>query len=193
MQEITKFPLLCGNISIDLVNTEVVRRGHRLDLLPKTDDIWDWLHAVQADIPFWSEMVPAWKEQLPEIHKKLVTMRGILRAHFEAITDKQTVPATLITYLENMMTNAPITYKLKDEKLLPFPVGTLADRLLTILALDALKLIADGKLRLLKRCSNTDCVLLFIDESGRRKWCSMKICGNRKKVAKFQQRKTEEL
>ncbi|HDR6823126.1 TPA: CGNR zinc finger domain-containing protein, partial [Bacillus thuringiensis] len=38
-----------------------------------------------------------------------------------------------------------------------------------------------------------DCVLLFIDKSGKRKWCSMKICGNRKKVAKFQDRKFEEV
>ncbi|WP_425203523.1 CGNR zinc finger domain-containing protein [Priestia megaterium] len=29
-------------------------------------------------------------------------------------------------------------------------------------------------------------MLLFIDLTGRRKWCSMKICGNRKKVARFQ-------
>ncbi|MGX6988867.1 CGNR zinc finger domain-containing protein [Leuconostoc fallax] len=30
--------------------------------------------------------------------------------------------------------------------------------------------------------ANPKCVLLFVDESGRRKWCSIQICGNRHKV-----------
>ena len=65
-------------------------------------------------------------------------------------------------------------------------------QLLSLIAFDVLMLIEENKLRFLKRCSNPDCVLLFIDEGGRRKWCSMKICGNRKKVARFQHRKSVE-
>lgn len=193
MQETTKFPLLSGNLSIDLVNTEVVRRGQRQDLLPLEKDIWDWLYTVQIHIPFWHEKMPEFKEQLPTIKEKLLDMRTVLREQFDAIADQHTVTDTFISYLESFIERAPITYKLRDEQLIPLPLGKLEDMIMTIIALDALTLIAQHKLQLLKRCANTDCVLLFIDESGRRKWCSMKICGNRKKVAKFQHRKTEDM
>ena len=192
MQETNKFPLLSGNLSIDLVNTEVVRRGQRHDLLPTEEDILDWLHTVQIQIPFWHERMQQLKEQLPTVKEKLLAMRSVLRSQLESIADQHTVTHTFISYLEGLIEQAPITYKLKNEQLIPVPLGKLEDMLLTIIALVALSLIANRKLQLLKRCANTDCVLLFIDESGRRKWCSMKICGNRKKVAKFQHRKIGE-
>lgn len=192
MRETTKFPLLSGNLSLDLVNTEVVRRGQRLDLLPTETDIDDWLHAVQAQIPFWEEFHLDFEQQLPNIKSSLLVMRNELRIHFEAIADQHTIPTSLITYLEQLIEQAPFIYKLKNVQITPIPLGEPAAMLLAIIALDALSLISNGKLQHLKRCANSDCVLLFIDESGRRKWCSMKICGNRKKVAQFQQRKTEE-
>ena len=34
MSETNKFPLISGNLSLDLVNTELVSRGQRQDLLP---------------------------------------------------------------------------------------------------------------------------------------------------------------
>lgn len=51
MQAAAKFPLLSGNLSIDLINTEVVGQGQRLDLLPHTTHITHWLQAVQERIP----------------------------------------------------------------------------------------------------------------------------------------------
>lgn len=192
MQETTKFPLLSGNLSLDLVNTEVVRRGKRLNLLSRETDILGWLHAVQAQISFWEECQTDFEQQLPTIKNSLLIMRNELRTYFESIADQHTIPTSLIPYLEQFIEQAPFTYKLKRGKLTPIPLGKLSAQLLAIIAFDALSLIAKGQLQRLKRCANTDCVLLFIDESGRRKWCSMKICGNRKKVAQFQQRKTEE-
>lgn len=193
MQETTKFPLLCGHLSIDLVNTEVVRRGQRLDLLSTEADINEWLYAVQAQIPFWTDFYLDFEQHLPAIKNSLISMRNELRMHFEFIAKQHTVPTSLISYLEAFIEQAPFTYKLQNKLLTAIPLGALPTMLQAIIAFDALTLIANGQLQRLKRCANTDCVLLFIDESGRRKWCSMKICGNRKKVAQFQQRKTIEL
>jgi predicted RNA-binding Zn ribbon-like protein len=45
--------------------------------------------------------------------------------------------------------------------------------------------------RLVRRCEGEDCVLWFYDrtKAHRRRWCSMEVCGNRNKVAKFRSRK----
>lgn len=187
MAETKKFPLLSGHLSIDLVNTELVRRGQRHDLLLSEGDLLDWFTVIKKDNVFWDErLFLKIEERMEKVFPHILEMRSILRHRFELIADGQPIPDEFIVYLEKKIDQAPFTYKLWNNKLLPIPVGEIENALPSLIALDALTLIEKNKLSFLKRCSNPDCVLLFIDESGRRKWCSMKICGNRNKVARFQ-------
>ncbi len=57
--------------------------------------------------------------------------------------------------------------------------------LLTAIARNGAELIAEGPEAPIRKCANPDCGLLFYDDSrtGRRRWCSMAVCGNRAKVA----------
>jgi predicted RNA-binding Zn ribbon-like protein len=57
--------------------------------------------------------------------------------------------------------------------------------LLTAIARSAAELIAEGPQSPIRRCANPDCGLFFYDNSrtGKRRWCSMAVCGNRAKVA----------
>ncbi len=127
------------------------------------------------------------------VTSSILEIRNIMRKQFEAIADQHEISNDFITYLEKQIEKAPFTYKIIEQQLVPIPVGEIEDVLTSLIAFDALTLIVENKLIFLKRCSNPDCVLLFIDKSEKRKWCSMKICGNRKKVAKFQNRKCEEV
>lgn len=193
MKETNKFPLLSGNISVDLVNTEVVRWGKRYDLFINNEDILDWLYMVKGDNAFWNnQLFLKVKERLSQVTSIILEMRKVLRKEFEDIADQHHISNNFITYLEKKIEKAPFTYKLREHNLIPFPIGNIEDVLLSLIAFDILTLIEENKLTFLKKCSNPECVLLFIDVSGRRKWCSMKICGNREKVARFQHRKLEE-
>lgn len=185
------FPLLSGHLSLDLVNTEVVRRGKRHDLLLTDRNMLDWLNVIREDHSVWDERLMQAKEKAATVLHQLREFRTMLRNQFEQIADGQMIPITFITLLEQKVERAPFTYKLMEQTLIPIPIGEIEDVLISLIAFDALTLLAKHKLHHLKRCSNPDCVLLFIDESGRRKWCSMKICGNRKKAARFQLRKSE--
>jgi len=40
------------------------------------------------------------------------------------------------------------------------------------------------RIRLLRRCANPTCSMLFLAENPRRKWCTGNICGNRARVAR---------
>jgi len=193
MQEINKFPLISGNMSLDLVNTEVVRWGQRHDLFINNEDILDWISVAKENNPFLDERVfVEMKEHMKQVTSNLIEMRKVLRKEFETIADQHHISNDFITFLEEKIKKAPFTYKIIENKLIPHPVGEIEDVILSLIAYDTLTLIAENKLTAIKRCSNPECVLLFIDTSGRRKWCSMKICGNRKKVAKFQHRKIED-
>jgi|SoiMethySBSTD1v2_1073268.scaffolds.fasta_scaffold948750_1 predicted RNA-binding Zn ribbon-like protein len=44
------------------------------------------------------------------------------------------------------------------------------------------ELLTGGELDRVKTCPGDDCGWLFLDRSGRRRWCSMDSCGNRAKV-----------
>ena len=50
------------------------------------------------------------------------------------------------------------------------------------LVLLAAALLADHSSDAVRRCSGTGCGWLFLDETGRRRWCVMAICGNRAKA-----------
>ncbi len=53
MHETKQFPLISGNLSLDLVNTELVRRGQRYDLLITDEDVLEWLHVIKVNLPFF--------------------------------------------------------------------------------------------------------------------------------------------
>ena len=65
------------------------------------------------------------------------------------------------------------------------------DGLLAPLAEAASDLLCSGKWSLVKKCGNPACILYFYDttKNHTRNWCSMQLCGNRKKVAAHYQRK----
>ena len=66
------------------------------------------------------------------------------------------------------------------------------DWLLAAIARSAAEIIVEGSQARVRVCANPACGLFFSDESrtGRRRWCSMAVCGNRYKVASFARRHT---
>ncbi|GAE31964.1 CGNR zinc finger domain-containing protein [Halalkalibacter hemicellulosilyticus] len=188
-----KFPLITGEISLDLVNTEVIRYGKKHDLLTSGEDVFAWVVALQKkqalhDRQFSGE-VYEWADEVLPLLKKL---RLHLRQGYEQLADNQSLPCDWMNDLELLIEKAPFTYRLVDGVLLAVPSGKSADALIALVAFNAMNLFVTNELSHIHRCANKDCTLLFIDKSGRRKWCSMKICGNRKKVTRHLRRKERE-
>jgi predicted RNA-binding Zn ribbon-like protein len=66
------------------------------------------------------------------------------------------------------------------------------DRPLWAIARDAADLLADrGRLARVRVCAADDCDWLFVDDSTNhsRRWCDMRVCGNRAKARRFHQRR----
>jgi predicted RNA-binding Zn ribbon-like protein len=60
---------------------------------------------------------------------------------------------------------------------------------LTLIAADAAELLGTGLRDRLRICPGPGCRGRFLDDSpaGRRRWCSMAVCGNRSKAAAYRQ------
>jgi predicted RNA-binding Zn ribbon-like protein len=57
-------------------------------------------------------------------------------------------------------------------------------------AVDAIELMTDpARLGRVRICPGNDCGWLFIDRSGRRRWCSMETCGSRAKMRRLYARR----
>ncbi|SER65216.1 Conserved protein containing a Zn-ribbon-like motif, possibly RNA-binding [Gracilibacillus ureilyticus] len=190
MKKNTKFPLISGHLSLDLVNTEVVRNGTRIDLLDSAEDLINWINTLDKkgilSPKQFSSDVEEWAIDALSLIKCL---RLSLRKVFEDFADGKNVKEEWMKDLESFIKKAPFTYLLEEKTLITRPIGKPEDVLASLIAYDAMKLFAEDKLSNMHRCANPDCVLLFMDTRGRRKWCSMKICGNRKKVTRHLKRK----
>ena len=116
MAETKKFPLISGHLSLDLVNTEVVRRGRRHDLLLSEKDVLDWLHIVKEDNPFWDGLFLKMEESIRQVVKYILEMRATLRNQFELIADGQPISDECIIFLEDKIEKAPFTYKFMESQ-----------------------------------------------------------------------------
>jgi len=59
-------------------------------------------------------------------------------------------------------------------------------------ATDAIALLQDpSRLKRVNRCPGRGCGWLFLNTSGRRRWCSMSTCGSRDKMRRLYQRRTQ--
>ena len=68
------------------------------------------------------------------------------------------------------------------------------EQVLSVLARDAVDLFTEPMVERIRRCSGTNCYLIFVDTSrpGARQWCSMGRCGNRAKVRAYRNRSRKE-
>jgi predicted RNA-binding Zn ribbon-like protein len=66
-----------------------------------------------------------------------------------------------------------------------------AQAALAMVGRDAVDLFSGPWATRVRECAAPDCALLFLDRSrpGRRRWCSMKACGNRSKTAAYRRRR----
>ena len=79
-----QFPLISGNLSLDLVNTELVRRGQRYDLLITNEDV-EWLHVIKVNLPFGMKTFIRIQERTNQVTSSILEVREVLRKQFEAI------------------------------------------------------------------------------------------------------------
>ena len=64
------------------------------------------------------------------------------------------------------------------------------DAVLATVARDAVDLLSGSTWERIRKCADTQCSILFVDTSrpGKRRWCSMKGCGNKVKKAAYRKR-----
>jgi predicted RNA-binding Zn ribbon-like protein len=195
----TKFPLVGNHLSLDFVNTKIAENGMPKDLLEGPADVAAWAVSVKLlDVPRAKKLAKLWQEtESREEFEEVLRFRKVLHALVEAISRSEAVTPLTLREINTQLR------KLRDIRRLPSDEGFIKrfsleihapSQLLGPVAEAASNLMCYGNPAYVKKCENPACVLYFYDgtKNHSRRWCSMKACGNRTKVAAFYQRQRQQ-
>ena len=170
---------IAGDVALDFANT-VYRRRPELgaDLLTDAEALGTWLdraHLLPAGGGTRHVITDAALEEAR-------ALRGLLWKAFDAQKDGRTIPADAFTGLLDTARRGIANVTLSPDGSMDSPD---ADGTLTILALRATALLLNPLPQGVRTCDR--CGWFFIDSSRgrRRRWCSMRTCGNQAKADRY--------
>lgn len=196
----SRFLLAGGRIAVDFANTAHPARAAeaRLDDWPGLVAFLEQAQVISAQrAAALRAMEHTDPQTLELLLRKALGLRARLVEAFGALVRQEPVEHACIVAINNLLRVTEGHDELvPDEhawKLRFVARERHPEWLLTAIARSAAEIISEGPAAPLRRCSNPSCPLFFYDASrtGRRRWCSMKLCGNRSKVAAFAKRKVQ--
>jgi predicted RNA-binding Zn ribbon-like protein len=189
--------LFVGNqLALDFLNTRPVENGKSSELLPDFGALLSWFQATDQ---LGSREVGSLQRQWggsASAQRTMEAMRKLrekLRKEILAWQHSGSVPHSMLDELNNLMADHPMRTRLRTNGKLYAAELWFEPRepedLFAPLAHSAATLFATVDRRRVRKCAQ--CVLHFHDTSkkGTRRWCSMQLCGNRRKVAGYAARR----
>ena len=190
-----KFQLIAGHPALDLVNTLDwrLRESGPEELLPTFDDLVRF--AEQCGLVGSAQarrlMRHATPNEAAHVVAEAQSMREAAARIFYAVMEGNQPPTEAIDELERRSREAGLHRHLGwsgSQLVWEFPDDGLAPELpLWILTLQVVELLSSETVRMIRACGSPDCRWLFVDASKNhtRRWCDMKLCGNRMKARRF--------
>ena len=179
---------LGGRPALDLVNTLRERWRRRVETLVTPDDLGEWL--LRAGL--LPQPMPVKRAVLAEARE----LREAIDAGVRAAVSGDRTPAEAIRLIDDWLVHAGTRPALEVQGGQPLlgerQAADSPRRALGTVALDAATMLGVPEQRARVRiCEAPDCSARFYDRSpaGRRRWCSMRSCGNVAKARRHRLRK----
>lgn len=182
-------PFIGEPLALDLINTRPSTGEGPVDLIGDTHGLAVWLEQQAGRLPdtlLFAAGTLAIDELVP-VH----AVRDHVASAVRSLMDGETVPASDVAGLNAAMAAAPVTRQLDwgdAPAVKSARAGTPGIQLAGFLAEDAALLLSAPDARLIRKCEADDCVMLFVGNNARRRWCSAARCGNRVRVSRYYQR-----
>ena len=183
-----KFYIIGNNPALDFINSV----NYDLTL----ENLLSWAVAVNlVKASEAEEFSGKWnKEQLPGIS----LFRERLREIVINLVNKKNIPAEEISWINRILREKGAFSELgvTEEGFSKSIRIDLSEpgKILIPITESFVDLICYGQPDYLRKCERTECILYFYDttKNHKRRWCSMAVCGNRAKAAKFYEKKKSE-
>jgi len=141
------------------------------------------------------ERAHALPDEAEEAVHRARELREALHDIFSAVVNGKTAPPHVVDALNTSLHDAAVHSRLVQRdgpwELRFNDVTSSFNAMLKPIVRAAGNLLISGEVELVRTCSSPTCQWFFLDTSKNhhRRWCSMKLCGNRAKVRKFYTRK----
>lgn len=179
--------LLAGRACLDFVNTVDWRASDApVELLGTYGDLLAW--SRHAGLLPSSEAAALRREakRRPVVAAEVLMRARALREAIHALATGSAGRGAALEILNTELARAPARSRVAPGQggygWAAAPDPPPADRVLWPVAWSAASLLTGGEAPRVKRCEGPGCGWVFLDESGRRRWCAMADCGNRAKA-----------
>jgi predicted RNA-binding Zn ribbon-like protein len=164
-----------GELAIDLANTlHLEADGSATNLLATGDGLAGWRQGTGGPGGVGSAPFQA--------------LRGHVRALLAAAVEQGSLPQTAVAAVNWAAAAAPAVTQLEADELVVRSNASPLDAFLADIATAAITLVGGPRRDRLRRCGAPGCGRWFLASRPRQTWCSPS-CGNRARLARFQQRR----
>jgi predicted RNA-binding Zn ribbon-like protein len=199
------FELIAGNVCLDFINTLDERpSGQPKELLKNYYDLArfgeDTGILTPEQLDCFYEMVHLMPDETEEAMRRARNLREALHDVFSALMNQQRAPQLAMDRLNANLHEAALHSRLiqpetaQAEGRLQWRFENMKSSFSAMLwpiARAAGELLSSSDVARVRTCSSATCQWFFLDTSKnhQRRWCDMKVCGNRAKVRNFYARK----
>lgn len=187
-----------GHPALNLINTISHRRNPSLaiDRMNSAQKITTWC-AFEGLLSQQDGRALAQLCQIPEVEAELISaiarLRNATGEIFDAISSQQEIPPVAMAQVLSMSSDTRVAISnIPDDYRSACQLSVNDVAVEAVVALIAL-LVIDGMFRLpvdrIRTCSRCGWVFCDSSKGGRRRWCSMRACGNREKVGRHYRHK----
>ena len=191
-----RFDLSGGHLALDFANT-ISWRGHPLDREDHLENSADLVSFALQD-----KIIPSTQASRLRSHsgeersfRKALSVREAIYRVFAAIAQGKTPPDADVGAINDcavealrhrrlMRNNGSYRWEWRTD------AANMLDRILWPIVMAAADLLTSSDVKLVRWCEAPECQWLFLDNSRNRsrRWCDMKVCGNRAKARRHYQR-----
>ena len=192
------FLFVGNNLALDFLNTRPVIDGEPRELLPDFPSLLRWFRAIELVDRSTAAGLEKQFAGTHQAQRSLGAMRDFredLRQQIQRWEKGEALQPAAVARLNDLLRRYPLPARLtqsgKTWALSDAFVPETPEDLFAPVARSAAWLLARADRSRIRQCDA--CVLHFLDTSkkGTRRWCSMRMCGNRLKVAAYQARLRE--
>ncbi|MCP4326993.1 MAG: hypothetical protein GY791_00955 [Alphaproteobacteria bacterium] len=190
---IARLGLIAGHSGLDFANTASGRGGaQHLDHLRTVADLVLWSRHAGLLTPAQAAVIDIDRRAEAQVVARAVKLREAIHAIAAAFAADAAPPQPAIATLGRTYRRA-----LAEADLVPGGDGLVwrwakaeAWQVLGPIAESAIALFGAAERDRIKQCPGRDCGWVFLDrtKNGSRRWCDMKVCGNRAKLRRYHQR-----
>jgi predicted RNA-binding Zn ribbon-like protein len=185
-----------GALCLDFCNSGQGMRGSsKEEWIADYGDLIDWLKGAQAIGPAQAARLRAAAPQAAqEVWQRSIELREALARVLLARTEGKKPQAADLKIIDaEYARSAPFARLAQTDAGFQWsldPAAEAPEAALRPIVESAAGLLTSERLARLRRCGNSTCYWLFIDETRNcsRRWCEMAICGNRMKVRRHRAR-----